>query len=84
MGVSYRLRSHGNDLLRVAATRGINPTGRSIALAAGLDPGALNKVLAGRQTPAASTIAALTRTLGVTVEDLFEVVDDDDRYAVGA
>jgi DNA-binding XRE family transcriptional regulator len=79
---TYRLRSD-RVLLRRAIDRDIKPTGSGIGKASGLPATTINQLRAGRP-PSAGTMAALVRLFGCTVEDLFELVEDDEDIRVGA
>lgn len=76
---TYRARVKEIDI--AAIRKDIRPTGHAIGLAAGLPPGTVNAMRNGRPA-SASTMAAIVRLLGGTVEDYFDLVDDDEDAAV--
>jgi DNA-binding Xre family transcriptional regulator len=77
---TYRLRSD-RVLLHLAVDKGIKPSGSGIAHAAGLPATTVNALRSGRP-PQASTMASLVRLFGCSVDELFEIVDDDDDEPV--
>jgi len=80
---TYHLRSD-RTLLGLAVDREIKPTGSGIGKAAGLPATTINQLRSGRP-PSAGTMAALVQLFGCTVEELFELVeDDDDAVRIGA
>jgi DNA-binding Xre family transcriptional regulator len=79
---TYHLRSD-RVLLGRAVEKDIKPTGSGIGKAAGLPATTINQLRAGRP-PSAGTMAALVRLFDCTVDDLFEIVDDDEDVRVGA
>lgn len=73
---TYKLRSD-RVLLRRAVDKDIKPTGSGIGKAAGLPATTINQLRNGRP-PSAGTMAALVQLFDCTVDDLFEIVDDED------
>ena len=73
---TYRLRSD-RVLLRRAIDKDIKPTGSGIGKASGLPATTINQLRAGRP-PSAGTMATLVRLFECTVDDLFEIVEDED------
>ena len=71
---TYRARVKEIDI--AAIRKGIRPTGHAIGLAAGIPPGTVNMMRNGRP-PRTQTIAAIVKLLGGSVEDYFELVDDE-------
>jgi DNA-binding XRE family transcriptional regulator len=79
---TYRLR-WDNNLLHKAIDRDIKPTGSGLGKAAGLPATTINQLRSGRP-PSAATMAALVQLFDCTVEDLFDLVDDDEDVRIGA
>lgn len=73
--MEYLLRS--DDMLKFAIDMGVQPTGRAIALAAGLTPSVVNWAMAGRP-PSNRTMAELTAFFNVPFDDLFDRVASDE------
>ena len=59
-----------------AVDKDLSPTGHGIAMAIGIPAGTVNAMFHGRP-PRTPTIAAIVKFFGGTVEDYFELVDDD-------
>lgn len=70
------LRLKRDMLAKIRRWKNLN-TDASLALAMGIDPGNLSRVLKGTQQPGPKFIAALCTALEAELGDLFEVVDLD-------
>lgn len=68
------LRLKRDMLAKIRNWKGLS-TDASLALAMGIDPGNLSRVLQGKQQPGPKFIAALCVALTAELGDLFEVVD---------
>ncbi|MFC8332815.1 helix-turn-helix domain-containing protein [Streptomyces olivaceus] len=68
----YRIRLHAVRLRERAAEIGVGASNYAIAQRACIPESTLSRLLAGRTTPSADTLVALSDAYGITIDELVE------------